>query len=378
MGLQSYGVFYSTDGLSFTALTDVQNIQFSIGRQAQLEQIKSSTGSFQMRYPTGYASPITDLVAGTRIRIQNITPDKPYTVFSGRINNVTAEYGIPFSGGIGQADYLTVTFEGAFATLGRMQGNNYAMAAGTISAQALSAGSETGLDILRGGVQFDSQLLAATTISSTWADWLARVCQTTNSRISDSRSATSVTVVSPFDANVSTVNFSDVANDATNQVYNNINFDSLADNFYTQVTVTPESFTAATVTNVGAVAPFRTYQTNTLNASTAQANDFANYLLSNYGTAKFAISSFSCIAEAQSSFQLDKIGKFNDISAAPGTQVGVTFRGVTYQCIIEGVNVSATPAGALFTYYVSGADLNAYMILNSQTFGKLDENKLGF
>jgi hypothetical protein len=378
MGLQSYRVFYSTDGLSFTALTDVQNIQFSIGRQAQLEQIKSSTGSFQMRYPTGYASPITDLVAGTQIEIQNITPLIPYTVFSGRINNVTAEYGIPFSGGIGQADYLTVTFEGAFATLGRMQGNNYAMAAGTIFAQALSASSETGINVDPEGEGFGLQLLAATTISGTWADWLARVCQTTNSRIWDSESPTFVYVVSPFNVKVSTVNFSDVANDATNQVYNSINFDSLADNFYTQVTVTPESFAAATVTNVGAVAPFRTYQTNTLNASTAQANDFANYLLSNYGTAKFAISSFSCIAEAQSSFQLDKIGTRNTIRLAPGTQVGVTFRGVTYQCIIEGVNVSATPAGALFTYYVSGADLNAYMVLDNSTFGKLDQNKLGY
>jgi hypothetical protein len=56
----------------------------------------------------------------------------------------------------------------------------------------------------------------------------------------------------------------------------------------------------------------------------------------------------------------------------------VTFRGTTYQCLIEGVSVTATPAGASYTYYVSGADLNAYLILNNTTFGTLNYNRLGY
>jgi hypothetical protein len=185
-------------------------------------------------------------------------------------------------------------------------------------------------------------------------------------------------IVSPFFSNVSTINFSDTTNNATNQVYKQINFDSLADNFYTQVTVTPESYSAATVTQSGATTPYRTYSTNTINASTAQATDFANYLLGNYSTARFAISSFTCSAEAQSSFQLDKIGYNALLTRAPGSQVSVAFRGTTYQCIIEGVTMSATPAGASFTYYVSGADLNAYLLLDNAVFGKLNNNKLGY
>jgi len=185
-------------------------------------------------------------------------------------------------------------------------------------------------------------------------------------------------MVSPFQNTVSSVNFSDVANDATNQVYQTIDFGSLADNFYTQITVDPENFAAQTVTKVGATAPFRTYNVNTFNASTAQATDYANYLLNNYDTASFAIQSFSCAAAAQSSFQLDKIGASNYLPNAVGTQVSVTFRGTTFVCIIEGVTMSATPDNAFFTYYVSGADLNSYLILNNATFGKLDENKLGY
>jgi hypothetical protein len=376
MGLQSYTVSFTVDdGVSWTALTNVQNIQFSIGRQAQLDQIKSSYGSFEMRYPTGYASPVTALVSGTVVRIQNTT-GTAYTVWLGKIDNVTVQYGIPFAGGVGPQDYVNVTIEGAFAALGRMQGNGYSMAAGTITSQMTAASTQTGLSLTFDGTA--AQTLAATTINSTWGDWVNRVCQSTNSRIWDSFDYLSTAVISPFSSNVSTLNFSDTANDSTNQVYNQINFDSLADNFYTQVTVTPESFGEATVTKVGATVPYRTYQTNTLNASTAQASDYASYLLSNYDTPRFAISSFSCMAEAQASFQLDKIGAVNTLAYAPGTQVGVAFRGTTYQCIIEGVNVSASPAGAMFTYYVSGADLNAYLILDNTTFGVLDANKLGY
>jgi hypothetical protein len=220
--------------------------------------------------------------------------------------------------------------------------------------------------------------MAATTVSSTWADWVARAALTVNARLWDASTALGSWIVSPFFSNVSTVNFSDTANNSTNQIYNQINFDSLSDNFYTQIQVDPESYAVATVTQGGASLPYRTYQVNTLNNSTSQATDYANYLLANYGTARFAISSFTCMAEAQSSFQLDKIGYQSLMPQAPGTQVSVAFRGTTYQCIIEGVTMSATPAGASFTYYVSGADLNAYLILDNTTFGRLDFNRLGY
>ena len=377
MPLQTYTVSYSLDGISgFTALTNLQGIQISLGRGAQLDQVKASTATFELRYPTGYASPVTALVSGTYIKIENTT-GSAYTIWRGRISDVSARYGIPFVSGVGQADFLSVTCEGNFAAVGRMQGENYAMSAGGLSQQCLDAYNESGVEIqfiTSGG----EPQMAATTVSSTWADWVARAALTVNARLWDSSTANGSWIVSPFFSNVSTVNFSDTENNATNQIYNQINFDSLSDNFYTQIQVDPESYGVATVTQAGASLPYRTYQVNTLNDSTSQATDYANYLLANYGTARFAISSFTCMAEAQSSFQLDKIGYTSKLGASPGTQVSVAFRGTTYQCIIEGVTMSATPAGASFTYFVSGADLNAYLILDNTVFGKLNENKLGY
>ena len=130
MGLQSYTVSYSTDGTTFTDLTNVQNITINAGRQAQLQAIQATTATVELRYPTGFASPIAALVAGTIIRIRNTNTIYPYPnapMMFGRISNVTAVYGIPYQGGVGQSDYLTISVEGSFAALGRMQGESYAI-----------------------------------------------------------------------------------------------------------------------------------------------------------------------------------------------------------------------------------------------------------
>jgi hypothetical protein len=293
----------------------------------------------------------------------------------GRISNVTAVYGIPFQSGVGNADYLIVEVEGSFAALGRMQGENYAVTSTNLADQCVEATTETGLDISKDGPNTG---IAPTTVSGTWGDWLAQVALTINGRMHDITLTDRVSILSPFAQNIATTGFSDVANNISFQVYDGITFDSLGDNFYTQITVDPQDFAAVTVTQVGASAPFRTYQVNTLSASTSNATDFANYLLGNYGVASFAISSFTCSAESQAVFQLDGMENGPNFNSFVGTQVNVTFRGTVFTCLIEGVSMSASPAGASFTYYVSGADLNAYLRLGIPVFGELDNNRLGY
>jgi hypothetical protein len=118
--------------------------------------------------------------------------------------------------------------------------------------------------------------------------------------------------------------------------------------------------------------------TNTFNASTAQATDYANYLLANYDSQGFALLSISCLAEAQNTFKLDELASTTYLASLPGISCTVTFRGTTFNCVIEGASVTATPQSSRYTFYLSGADLNAYLILNDAVFGKLDNNKLGY
>jgi len=369
---QNYSVKISPDNMVFTALSNVQNISVSIGRQRQLDAYNASTVTVTLRYPTGFVTPNTNLVSGNFCAIENLTTGQ--FIFTGVINNVDVSYGIPYAGGIGQADFLTFTAEGSFSRYGRSQGLNYAMTADTLYNQLINCTTQSGLTVQT--LSTNTQPMAATTVSSTWGDWLNKVLVTINGRIWDSQAAGITTVVTPFTLATATVNFSDVANNATNQVYDQISFGSYADNYYTQVTVDPESFAEATVQT--GTAPFRTLLTNTFNASTAQATDYANYLLQNYNTKGQALLSISCLAEAQATFKLDNLFATGYLPIYSGTQVTVTFRGTVFNCIIEGVSMTATPESSRYTFYLSGADLNAYLILNNTVYGTLDYNKLGY
>jgi hypothetical protein len=377
MGLQSYVVNYLS-GASYIALSNIQSINLNIGVQAQLDQIKASTATVVIRYPTGFASPIAQLKSGTDVTIQNNTvPASPYDIWQGKISDVSVEYGMPYAAGVGNADYATITMEGYFADVGRMNGASYAMAAGTLASQMISATTQSGVGLRYIGD--DSRAGAATTVSSTWGDWVARTALTNNARMRDGAEMTTgkVNIISPFSIVPFDHDFSD-APTGTNQKYDVINFDSLSDNYYNQVSVATESFGTSTVLASGVFKPYRTYQVNTINSSAGQATDFANYLLNNYKTPKLAISSISATAEQQSTFKLDQMVSIFSLYYYPGCSVNITFRGTTYPCVIEGVSMNATPDSTRFTFYVSGADLNAYLLLNNATFGKLDENRLGY
>jgi hypothetical protein len=382
LGLQSYSVSYSTDSINYTALTNVQSIYLSVGVQAQLDQLRANTGTIEIRYPTGYASPIAQLVQGTYIKIMNNTnPAAAYLLWVGRISDISVQYGIPYASSVGNADYLTIAVEGSFASLGRMAGNDYAMAAGTLATQLTTAGTQTGLSI--GWLGSSSQAGAAATISGTWADWLAKTALSANARMWNTKdnSLFDVTIVSPFYQYTTQNYFSDVRpQPEVTASYDQITFEGYADNYWTQISVDPDGLATQTVTLSGATVPYRTYVVNTNNATTGQALDFANYLLGNYSTPKLSISSVSCIAEAQTlDMLLDKFaGVTQSFARIPGVRTSVQFRGTTYQCLIEGVTMSATPAGARFTFYLSGADLNQYLILDDLFYGKLNSNKLGY
>jgi hypothetical protein len=356
-----------------TVVTNVQNVSLTYGRQKPLDAYSANTANVVLRYPTGYTTPNALFVTGTflRISVRRVAPgyETYRQLFVGRITDAMVQYGIPFSGGVGNADFVTLTCEGNFAAFGRMQGENYAMTAGTLSAQAGQCVSQTGLFVDTQSGFGGTQPFPATTISGTWGDWINRAVLTMNGKLIDvSDGVLMVNAYRKFAGFWG--NFSDTTNNESNHVYEQISFSSLADSFYTQVTVDPESFAEATVQT--GVAPFRTYLVNTLNNSTSQATDFANYLLSTYSTATQRILSVTCSLNAQNgdmpSYGMDEIG----------STVSVTFRGTVFNCVLEGATYSGNPSQASATFYLSAQDLNDYLTLDDAVYGKLDFNKLGY
>jgi hypothetical protein len=369
MAVVNFQVEYgSTYGTISTVATNLQNVQLSFGRQKPLDQYNADTATVTMRYPNGYSSPVALFVTGTWVRISaRLDPALAFEqLWVGRIADVDVNYGIPYSGSVGNADYVNLVCEGYFANFGRLQGGGYAMPAGTITYQCAQALAQTGLDV--SPLYASTTPFPATTVSSTWGDWINRVVLTLNGKLLDN--GTSVSITNAYYKYASTAAFSDTTNDLTNHCYDQLAFSSFADNWYTQVTVTPESYSAATVSSGSA--PYRTYAVNTLNNSTSQATDYANYLLSTYKTQSLRIFAVTCNLNAQ----IGNAPFFGQTS--PGGQVRVIFRGTTYQCVVEGGSYSATPGSATATFYLSAQDLNNYLTLNDAVYGTLDSNKLGY
>ena len=369
---QNYTVSYSTDNVTFTALANTQNITLSIGRQALIDSYGADTCSIDVWYPTGYYSPISAMVTGTFLKITNTTTSK--IIWYGRISDTQVNYGIVYNTGthVGNSDRLTILGEGSLAQWGRARGNGYAMAAGTASAQIAAAASTSGLTATSNYSTSDNPLVAATTVTNSWADWFNQFTVTNNGRIR--QGSNQITALSKYSSFNSTVNFSDTSNNATNQVYDNLEFHSLGQNYFTQITVSPESYTAQTVQTGSS--PYRNLNIQTFNNGTSQALDFANYLLTIYSASTFALASISCLAEAQNTMKLDAIG--TGLWDCIGYAVTIAFRGTTYYAIIEGASFTASPESSRYTFYLSGADLNSYLILDNAVQGRLNYNKLGY
>jgi hypothetical protein len=108
--------------------------------------------------------------------------------------------------------------------------------------------------------------------------------------------------------------------------------------------------------------------------TTQQAQDHAEYvlnLLDALGEVPYSIR-----AQAINQTEDDLIDYFSQV--INGYKIDVVFRGTTYAAIVEGGQCRATPDNVVGTLFLSGQDQNAYLVLDDTTFGKLDENKLGF
>jgi len=353
-----------SNGTGMTTLSNVQSIDFKTGRERQLDQYSSLSGTIVVRQPS---APSAIIVPGSIVYVQWKNGASYDQQFFATISNVQLQYGMPYAGGVANADYLIISVEGYLANCGRASGENYAMAAGRLFTQTSAARTFSGLEI--NGTNVGPGLgpeMGSTTVSGTWADWVNYVCLTLNGRLIEDQNQVALLSARPFFT--ATVNFSDTTNNATNYVYDKIEFGSYTDNYYTQITVDPESFAAQTVQTGSR--PYRTYSVNTVNASASQALDYANWLLNNFKTPKVAPTSISMFANAQNNF--------SGLNAFVGTQLNIAFRGTTYTAVVEGWAFNAQPGNARYTFYVSAADLNAYLILDNATFGKLDYNRLGY
>jgi len=361
------------NALDWAFLQNVQQISGSIGRQQLQDVFEPSSMKISARYPNGFSAPNSSLVVNTQVRVKRT--GSAYTMWTGRIRNVSVEWGIPYNSGTGTgvADFVNIECEGALAQWGRLQGNGLFVTAGTIRNQIGQVVAGTNLNYGTTYTAENEPSLSASEVTDSLSNWLNTECFSVGATIKDG-GGTDIGVYGRDWLGNLPVSFSDVTNNESNQAYDNIVFDSVSADYFTEIELNTYSYGDVVVTT--GTAPFRTLRQTTFNASASQATDLANYLLGIYGDNGFGISSISCNSEAQNSWALDLGYGWWDII---GYTTYVYFRGQTFRCTVLGSDFSATPeGGSRFTYYLADVGLTPFLVLDDTTFGILDTNKLGW
>lgn len=369
MAIQEYVVEYSTDGSTWNALDDVQEISARIGRVGLQDGFEPSSATFTMRYPDGYYTPNSALIVDTQVRFYRA--GGTYIMWYGRIRNVVVTWGKPYAANVGASDYVSIECEGALAQWGRLQGNDQTIEQDLVYWQISDAMTYTGLTIGQSFAEATSPTVATSQVTGSWSEWLNTLMASVGGTIKDGSGQLGL-YTREFVGSLP-VSFSDTTNDSTHQVYDNITFDSLSQNYYTQVQV--DTNTVGTITVSSGSAPYRTLRLSTFNVDVAQATALAEYYLGVYGNTAFGITELSAMAEAQNTFALDLGYAWWDIL---GYRTYVTFRGTQYYATILGSTFTATPDGSRFTYSLINANLTPYFILDDTTFGVLDTSKLAW
>lgn len=415
----SYVVEYrgNSAGEPWKTISNVQALDCQVGRVLPVDQWRPSSATIRVRYPTGFSSPPADL--GINAQIRFFCPGRSSTkpTWTGLVRNVSVEVGIPWitATSTGNDDYLIIECEGAYATTSRQTPGGpaavntnysirqmlltlyqtYAIASTNVGVSASSAYIEDSI----GGTLFVNNPINTDEALQRWSG-------TYQIRLLDGVSKTWTSIdpikmqswgyadVPAFfintgkleEADVASVSFSDTTNDATRRTYDDITFDSLADGYLTAATLETiggYSYNGSSSTTINRSQTFIGIQ-SFVGATPPTANTpdvaqtAADYWANAFSQPDIAPLAISATTASQHTQNLDTLG-FTDLELGylPSKAVNITLRGNTYLCRIEGVQLTADLNQSRFTYYISPADTTGWFILDSNTFGVLDQNKLG-
>jgi hypothetical protein len=371
--------FYS--GGAWRTLPTVQTVNIFRGRRLQIDDYSVDTGTVTSLFPTDwtYTPKLGDRVLiyihkpGITVGVDN------YNCFWGNIRDVDIQYGL-----VDNMDSVTISCEGLQANWGRAQLNAFSLPEVDSSYQLALTEVEVGLNF---AAFFGRSICSAQTFTGNAFDLVNTITRTEEARMyagADAfkgteylywfgRNQTGLTATIDFnDGTVTPMNFE--------LLYDAIKFRSSTDNYYNQVTITPLSV-AAQVADDGTT-PIFGLQKNTVDYSTTQAEDHAQWLLANFQTRDSTVAEISMTDVQQEALAGPNPFNRQMISACEipiNTKGTIGFRGNSYNVVYEGVQISATPDQTRVTLYMSGQDNNAYLVLDSAIYGKLDSNnKYGF
>jgi hypothetical protein len=337
-----------------TTITNVQTCTMTKGKVKVSDNLRPGTATITGRRPDLLPS----LEIGDNINVLLYGPDGiQYQEYEYRVADLRVDYGF-----LSSMDTWTLELEDAFAYLGRALvtrtwtagtpastvaynicadvgiylGVN-ATSLSTVSAQIVTDGSA--LDVFQTLVNTEAALVQA---GATGIQWYSRGWQ-------------------------SSLYYRSFSDDGTGTLYDALTFGSLADNYADKVVVYPRGGTEV-VTGTGIFS----YNLDSYSFDTGQATQLGLYMKGVFDVQNSTPLTMSVLLN-QDTYPWNMLN-----ATQVGNAVSITFRGNTYNALIEGFTVTSDTTATRITYNLSSTAFYAFLTLNDAVLGRLDYNKLGF
>jgi len=365
---------------SFTTLPSVEQISISNGRRRQIDDYGVDQLTVESIFPSSWT--VTPKLGDNIIAwvYTNAYPAYPsynyWKMFQGRITNVEVKYGM-----VTNQDSVTITAEGLQADLGRTQINGYSVISAKTDVQVFDIANSVGVYV---GPNSGMSTGSAQTYTGNLKAFVDTEIRTEQGRLRS-------TPTGPTTLDMGTLDFvgrgalltglavtpewtDGTLTTTTNYKYQQVKFKSASEDYYNSVTVQPLGL--ASQTSTSSTTPIYSYVPDSYDVSTSQALSLAQYLRFKYDTTNSTPRELGFLISQQTTG--NAVLMLNLVSAFLGLEIEIVLRGVRYYCIIEGVNIQATPDDTRILFYVSSNETNDYLILDNAVYGKLDNNRLGF
>lgn len=354
-------------------LNDVQSVSWNRGREWATDPYSPASCTIRSR---NIAAWTTAPKIGNLIGVNK----SGNLYFGGWIKDVQIQYGI-----VANLDVAVITCEGPLSRWGRRQFNNRSLAQARTITQLGTLAAATGLNTSTEVNNTGLSTASGQTYSGNGLDLLNEVMTTEIGHVNES-SLTGASSVLPTAwlygrnyAGGSGKTFADTGASGTIK-YNEIEFASAAENYYTEITINPLGL----ATQQAGSGNYGLTQSS-VDYTTGQALNHAQYLVSQYNTTASTPHAITCTYELQDATALSNFqAMITDTGGIVGDTSTLIFRGTTYTVVLEGMQVDADTSTTTVRFTFSAYDNNNYLILNNAVFGTLGTsgtypgNKLGF
>jgi hypothetical protein len=298
---------------------------------------------------------------------------------------------MPFNSVTGEApgDRIKITASGAVGLLGQRSLTNESFISRAAGLSCADVASRNEINLANEFTSVQNPAITFTGGTLDLINGLLRTAQMLIDDIDNKRGTVFPSDPSPvfgFVYNAGTGNQNFVFSDAAtvgSLKYQTLEYVSSVQNTFNEVKVVPEGL--ATQTAVNGLPPYNTLTYNTFNNTVGDALNLAKYIIATQDLVQitpFKIGTNTMLAPSCTNISL--LSNIDQFFVSPfsksmnlGSAATVEFRGTTVEARIQGINTNFYPDYASVQLYLSPS-LGTPFLLDNNTFGVLDQNKLGY